>query len=148
MKIGVVPKQLFFDRPKMQKLMDRTTFLTLRDFGRYTRTSIRNSLKKKKGPSKRGQPPHSHEGSLKRFTFFHVDPRKRDVVVGPTGFGGTPAVPGVLEKGGMVIAKTRSGRVSRSRIAPRPFVNPAGERSVLRMPRIVAKARRSVAGVK
>jgi hypothetical protein len=163
MKISVVPKELFFDRPKMQKLMDRTTFRTLQNFGRYTRTTIRNSLKSKKGPSAPGQPPHSHLGLLRRLVFFFVDPRRRDVSIGPTGFGGSPAVPGLLERGGVVKGDGRLIRVSSGvgrdnrgrfredakwvratgplRYPPRPFVNPAGERAVREMPRFVAQAK-------
>lgn len=144
MKLSVVPKQLFFDRPKMTKLMDRLTFRTLGRFGSYTRRSIRNDLKKKKGPSRPGRPPHSHVGLLKKLTFFFVDPKRRDVSIGPTGFGTNPAVPGLLERGGMFVLKGKDGKRRRARIEARPFVNPAGERSVRQMPRFVNQAKRDV----
>lgn len=108
-------RQGFFDRPAVIRAVGRARAAVLSKFGAFVRRSARSSIRPggKKGiVSKPGEPPRSHEGSLRRFLNFAWDPRSQSLVVGPEKTNqvfftdamrpvkGT--VPGVLEQGGNV----------------------------------------------
>lgn len=144
MNISVVPKQLFFDRPKVVALMDKTTRRILGRFGALTRKIERQSIRRRKSSSRPGQPPHAHakgNDGLK-LVYFAVDPAKRDVVIGPVGFkaaDGTP-VPELLDRGGTVTRRIR-GRTRRQTYRARPFAEPAGREAIKQLPEITRKVR-------
>jgi hypothetical protein len=109
---------MFFDRQKIIGLLDETTHRAMSRFGAYVMSDAKGYIRDRKKASLPGRPPNSHEGSLRRFIFFHLDPIRRSVVIGPMKLnqlafnfgGGKPAmqvmgdqtVPQVLEYGGTV----------------------------------------------
>jgi hypothetical protein len=93
--------------------------------------------------SKPGQPPKSHEGSLKRFLYFAFNPDNQSVVVGPQISGKSASrsnpIPSVLEHGGLTRIPLFEKDKPRNAInfqgwgtvfiKPRPFMGPALEAS-------------------
>lgn len=120
MELGIkTVKAGFFDSDKVKGLVDKAARRVLSKFGAFVRQRARSSIRSRKKPALPGQPPSSHEGSLKRLIFFAYDPAAKSVVVGPTRFREGEA-PGLLEKGGRV---GRKGKVQRYR--GNPFMLPA-----------------------
>jgi hypothetical protein len=108
----ITTKRWFFDRDLVTSRMSRTTRVTFIRIGGNVRTIARRSMRKRKAPSPVGEPPSSHEGSLRNRLFFLWDPQTESVVIGPERFnhiyfGGDRkpirgAVPGILEDGGQI----------------------------------------------
>jgi len=131
-------QQLFFDRPRVTRAVDRAKRQALSRAGAFVRQRARTSIRKRKGSSEPGSPPFSHEGSLRRFILFGYDPRSESVVVGPVGFRRSRA-PEALEYGGpTTIYRRRRGRLVRERvrIESRPFMRPALERELSQLPAV------------
>jgi hypothetical protein len=105
------------------------------------RTTARRSIRRKKGTAPPGNPPHSHEGSLKRLIYFSYDPRSETVVIGPARFKKGEAPP-LLEFGG-TIRRTVGRRKLAMKYPARPFMGPALEKSA---PALPAFWRKSVKG--
>ncbi len=101
-------KQLFFDRPKVQRAVDAARRRVLSKAGAFIRQAAKTSIRKRKGPAPPGSPPHSHVGLLRRFILFGYDRQTDSVVVGPVGFARSN-VPHLLEFGGRV--RTRTSRL-------------------------------------
>lgn len=118
-------KALLFDRPAVLSAVDKATRRVLSRFGAFVRTTARHSIRRKKGASAPGSPPHSHEGSLRRLIYFGYDPSKRSVVVGPVPFGKGEA-PALLEHGGTTTLKRR-GKTVTAHYPARSFMGPALE---------------------
>jgi hypothetical protein len=140
--IDVRIKRLFFDRPKVQRAVDRAKRAVLARAGAFIRTTARHSIRKRKGSAPPGQPPHSHEGSLRRLIFFGYDRGTDSVVVGPVGFSRSNA-PNVLEFGGKtVVERRRRGKRERRsvRIAKRAFMGPALEKERSKLPKLWANS--------
>jgi len=164
-------KELFFDKARVVNAVDKARRAVLSKAGAFIRQRAKTSIRKRKAPSAPGQPPSSHQGSLRRFLFFGYDPSADSVVVGPAKtnqvyFGRdrrpvTGTVPAVLEYGGQITvfevhkfgrwqrADLRSrrrlgGLRSRYRtvtIRPRPYMRPA---LLAELPRLPALWRNSV----
>ncbi|MCL4743749.1 MAG: hypothetical protein KJZ54_16250, partial [Phycisphaerales bacterium] len=66
-------KQMFFDRPKVRRAVDAARRKVLSKAGAFIRQTARTSIRKRKGSSKPGNPPHSHVGLLRRFILFGYD---------------------------------------------------------------------------
>lgn len=155
-------KKLFFDRPKVQRAVDKAKRRALSRAGAFIRTTAKHSIRKRKGSAPPGSPPHSHVGLLRRLIFFGYDERTDSVVVGPVGFKRSDA-PHVLEFGGKVALKTprmmrvgqpgrdRRGRFTRGKLrrvdagtklayAPRPFMGPALEKERPKLPKVWANS--------
>ncbi len=129
-------KQMFFDRPKVKRAVDAARRRVLSKAGAFIRQTARTSIRKRKGTSKPGQPPHSHVGLLRRFILFGYDRQSDSVVVGPVGFRASTA-PRVLERGGTTtVTRRRRGKRTerRVRIAARPYMNPALEKELPKLP--------------
>lgn len=118
-------KLVSFDSPKIESLMDRATRRALMRAGGFIRGVAKRSIRKRRGPSKPGNPPHSHIGTLKRFILYAYDPGSQTVVVGPKALGSAQA-PQALEHGGSVRRKIH-GHVRVFRIRRRPFMGPSLE---------------------
>lgn len=101
---------------------------------------MRRLIRRKKGPSPPGTPPHTHasSGGIKNLIFFEWDPLTKTAIVGPalsSGSSGNPSpVPEVLNEGGRTrVRLTRSLRRKLGRenviahVRPRPFTTPALE---------------------
>lgn len=129
-------KQLFFDRDRVIRATDRAQRRALTRIGGFTRTTARRSIRKRKGKSSPGKPPHSHSGELRDGIFFVYEPRSQSVVIGPVGFG--TGVPEVLEYGGNITVSTsRRGepeRRKRIKIEARPTMGPAEQKARERIP--------------
>lgn len=139
-------KDLFFDRHAVVRAVDKAKREVLSRAGAFIRTAARTSIRKRKGTSKPGHPPHSHTGLLRRLILFGYDRSSDSVVVGPVGFGRSKA-PHTLEFGG-VTDRPRWWRTSRKRgrklrIRPRPFMGPALEKERDKLPRLWAGSVRS-----
>lgn len=131
-------KQMFFDRPKVKRAVDAARRRVLSKAGAFIRQTARTSIRKRKGTSKPGQPPHSHVGLLRRFILFGYDKQSGSVVIGPVAFR-TSAAPRVLERGGTttVTRRTRGKRTERRvRIAARPYMQPALEMERPKLPEL------------
>ena len=94
---------VFFTDPSLKGEINEGMKLGLSRWGAYIRRTARQSIKERKGPSKPGFPPHSHEGSLKRLLNFYYDRVSKTVVVGPEIKSVRPTgAPNILEFGGAV----------------------------------------------
>lgn len=124
---------------KHEEDVRRKTLFKTAAFGR---TTMKRSIRKRKGPSAPGQPPHSHVGTLRDLMKFRVDLADGSLVVGPEIFKprhqphGAP-VPRILDVGGSF----RYGRAGRLlTFKARPFVQSAFETTMKQLPRIIAEA--------
>jgi len=138
MKIGMVTKQMFFDRQAVLGAVDRATRSVLSKFGAFVRTAARHSIRKRKAASQPGSPPSSHVGTLRRLIFFGYDPARKSVVIGPTPFRSEVEAPPLLEYGGRARRKDRKGRNVVSIYRPRPFMTPAFESEKTKLPALWA----------
>lgn len=162
--VDIKIKELFFDREKVQRAMDRGTSRALSRAGAHVRTSARSSIRTRKYgfTSQPGSPPFDHTGAALqaanktrrkqglapikqtasgsglaakglRTILFGYEPQNESVVIGPVRFGGnrgTSTVPQTLEFGGQ--ARNWKGRTIA--IRPRPFMRPALERELPKLP--------------
>jgi len=126
----VTLKSLFFDTEAVKRQVDAITRRSLSRLGAFVRRRAQTSIRKRKGTAPPGQPPHSHEGSLRRLIFFAYEPAARSVVVGPVPFRKGEA-PKLLEFGGEA-TRTRGGRSRRVRYRGHPFMGPAGRAEAAR----------------
>lgn len=136
--IGMVTKQMFFDRSKVRKRTDAETRRVLSRFGAYVRTTAKHSIRKRKRISDPGEPPSSHTGLLRRFIFFGYDRDRRSVVIGPMRLNQKVGdAPAALEYGGTstVVEGLRGRRRKRRiRISARPYMGPAFEQEKPKLP--------------
>jgi len=121
-------KRWFFDRDIIIRAIDQTTHRFLNRFGGFVRVTARWSMRKARGPSAPGTPPHRHGNPLiYRRMSYAFDPVHRSTVIGPTllksGWSpyGATTVPEVNEYGGTVMR--RNGRTYK--YPARPFMQPA-----------------------
>jgi hypothetical protein len=129
-------KSMFFDRTVVKQAVDHAKRKVLSKAGAFIRQTARHSIRKRWGSSKPGNPPHSHEGSLRRLILFGYDRAAESVVVGPLKFRNTGA-PQTLEFGGRTtLIRRRGGKVVRAkpRIAARPYMGPALEKEAPKLP--------------
>ena len=124
---------LFFDAPRVVRAVDAATRRALSRAGAFIRQRAKTSIRKRKGVSKPGGPPHSHAGHLRRLIFFAYEPHDRTMVIGPLPFRKAEA-PRLLEFGGAVTRKSRSGRRRRLTYEPRPFMGPAMDKELPNLP--------------
>jgi hypothetical protein len=127
--------KMFFDRVKVQRHLDTRTRKVFARFGAYVRQTAKASIKRRKGTSMPGRPPHSHVGTLKRHIYFSYDPKSRSVVIGPVIFPGKTgkALP-ALEYGG----KSVRNDGQRINVKARPFMGPAFREELKQLPSIWA----------
>lgn len=122
MKVKVTIKD---ELKKIEKAARSTgPFQSLGHAGGTIRKSALLSIRKNKKSSKPGQPPHTREGQLRKAIFYAVDKAAQTVVIGPTK-SKIGEIGGVMEHGG-----TYKG----GQYAPRPFMGPALEESLPRIP--------------
>lgn len=152
-------KKLFFDRPKVRRAVDNAKRGVLARAGAFIRQTARTSIRKRKGTSPPGEPPHSHLGLLRRFILFGYDERTDSVVVGPAKLAKTGDAPHILEFGGTTVAKRtmvvrvgdtgrdRRGRFTRGKrrlvkagtrlvYKRRPYMGPAMKKELPKFPRL------------
>ena len=125
-------KDVFFDRQAVISAVDAAKRKVLSKAGAFIRQAAKTSIRKRKGSSQPGQPPFSHEGSLRKFIYFGYDRASDSVVVGPVGFKNSTA-PAVLEHGGATVV-VRRGKRAPVKIAARPYMWPALEKERPQLP--------------
>ena len=136
--IGMVTKDMFFDRSAVTRRVDRAARRVFSRFGAYVRTTAKHSIRKRKRISRPGEPPSSHTGLLRRFIFFGYDRDRRSIVIGPMPLTGRIGdAPHALEYGGPSAVKGRR-RKRRVRIAARPYMRPAFEHEKPKLPALWA----------
>ncbi len=118
-------KSMFFDRKAVVGAVDRATRRVLSKFGAFVRTTARHSIRKRKGASPPGTPPHGHVGLLKRLIFFGYDTTRKSVVIGPAPLRASVEAPPLLEYGGRARRKDRRGKSVMATYKSRPFMGPA-----------------------
>jgi hypothetical protein len=150
-------KDLFFDRDKLSRAVDRGFRRGLSRMGAFIRTKmisliLRHNVRRGFGVktnvkdrhpgqvSPPGEPPYSHEGSLAKWIFFGYDERAKAVFIGPAklnkgwGDGG----PHLLEYGGPASRTEKrqrmSDRVRQMFYRPRPFAHPALDAEMPKLP--------------
>jgi len=124
-------KKLFFDKTPITKEMDRKTLRTLAKFGAFQRKTAQQSMRTKKGASPPGSPPHAHGNKyLRKFYFFVVDKKQKNVVAGPVRLSKYSNIhlPKVLEGGGIIAKKTRQGKPKIANHPARPYTGPAAKK--------------------
>ena len=126
-------KGAFFDRAKVKNTVDAGTQRVLSRFGAFVRTRARTSIRKRKGTSPPGSPPHSHVGLLRKFILFAYDPQRKSVVIGPTLIRAESQAPRLLEHGGEVVRRTKH-KARRMHYRPRPFMGPAFQKEKAALP--------------
>lgn len=130
-------KKSFFDSSAVVSALDKASRKALSKFGSFVRTSARSSIRRRKGSSKPGRPPHAHQGDIKKVLFAY-DQKNRSAVVGPVRFNGKKGfATKTLEHGGNVtIERKRKGRAVRKtvHVDARPFMAPAFEKELPKLP--------------
>lgn len=116
------------DVKKVLRASMRANIESLAHAGAVIRLTARRSIRKRKGPSIAGQPPHTHTGALRNAILYAVEKTRGRVVIGPT-FGGT---------GTSAMAHEFGGRYRKTMYPRRPFMGPALEKIKTRLPRIWA----------
>lgn len=93
--------------------------------GGAIRKAARRSLRKRKGVSPVGSPPHSHTGRLKKAILYDVDKVRQSAIIGPASH-----LAG--ESGGM---HEHGGRWKDQQFPKRPFMFPALQETAPRLPK-------------
>ena len=125
-------KDVFFDRAAVVSAVDAAKRKVLSKAGAFIRQAAKTSIRKRKGTSRPGQPPFSHEGSLRKRIYFGYDRKSDSVVIGPVGFTRSVA-PHVLEYGGTTTL-SRRGKKQSVKIAARPYMWPAFQKEREKLP--------------
>lgn len=128
-------KGLFLDKRRIRESKNRAVVGALAKFGAFVRTRSRTSIRKRKGASEPGKPPHGHgQELLKRNIFFVVEPVAENVIIGPIKLNKpSPLVLQALEHGGETLVMGRGrdeGRLMPTKIRARPYMQPAFEKEL------------------
>ena len=113
------------DFRKVQRKARRANITSLAHAGASIRLTARRSIRRRKGPSAPGTPPHTRRGLLRNAILYAVEPHRQSVVVGPS----------IEVVGTSATAHEFGGRYRRRRYPRRPFMGPALERTAPRLPR-------------
>jgi hypothetical protein len=116
------------DIPKVLRMARQANIESLGHAGAAIRLVARRSIRRRKGPSAPGQPPHTHTGALRGAILYAVEKTRERVVIGPA-FAGV---------GTSSMAHEFGGRYKRTRYPRRPFMGPALEKTRDRLPRMWA----------
>ena len=72
-----------FDSGKLRRRVKRANIESLGHAGAAIRLTARRSIRRRKGPSAPGTPPHTRRGQLKRAIVYAVERQAERVVIGP-----------------------------------------------------------------
>lgn len=119
-------KEQFFDRPAVQKMVDRKSQKAIVKTLAFVRRTAQLSMKSRKGTAPIGSPPYAHEKSLKRLIFFAYSTQEKSGVAGPVKFGKyeQQEIPRTLEEGGVLDRITKKG-VEHVTYGEHPYMKPA-----------------------
>lgn len=126
----------FFDRKPIIDRLHRAELRYLRKAGAVVRLTAKRSMRRHKGASSPGKPPHAHVGRLRDLIFFGLDSATNSVVIGPSLLNGSSrkggqTLPALHEFGG----KRFNSRTGRDAVyEPRPYMGPALEATEPKLP--------------
>ena len=127
-------KRAFFDRAGVISAITAAQRQVLSRFGAYVRQRARTSIRQRRAISLPGSPPSSHVGLLRQFILFSFDATHASVVIGPMRLNAKAGdAPRLLEYGGSAM-RPHHGKLVRCQYQPRPFMRPAFERELARLP--------------
>lgn len=126
-------KGLFFDRQKVQSAVSRAERRVLSKFGAHVRQDAKQRIRRRKRPSRPGESPTNQTGLLKRHIYFVFDPDRRSVVIGPALLSIGTGAPSTLEHGGETAVES-DRKVVRVTITPRPYMGPAFQQELPKLP--------------
>lgn len=106
----------------------KSCFKSLEHAGAVIRLRAQRSIRKRKGPSKPGRPPHTRFKFLPKTIVYAVDHWRGSVVIGPAA----------TLAGKLGAAHEHGGVFRRRRYPPRPFMSKAFEASKSRLPKLWA----------
>lgn len=160
--VSLAMKRFFFDREIVEKAIGRAAKKNISKAAAFVRTRAKGSLRRRKKPSKPGQPPSVHStdsNATLRKILFAYNADTQSAVVGPVKLNGRTSyiVPQVLEKGGSPTVRqkrvgkswvaagrrVRPGQPTRTRsvrIEARPFMRPALEHEYPKFPGLWARS--------
>jgi len=98
--------------------------------GAAIRLIANRSIRRRKGPSPVGEPPHTHTKRLPRAIKYAVEKQRRAVIIGPD----------VESIGTVGRAHEYGGLYKQERYQPRPFMRPALEKIRSRLPKFWASS--------
>ena len=117
-----------FNRKRVSAAAKRANITNLGHAGAAIRLAARHSIRKAKGPSAPGTPPHTRKGRIKSAIKYAVTPGRQSVVIGPDYE--VAADSGAAHEFG--------GRFRNENYDRRPFMGPALEKTKDRLPRMWA----------
>lgn len=113
-----------FDGKKVTAAAARANITNLGHAGAAIRLAARHSIRKAKGPSAPGTPPHTRRGRIRNAIKYALTPGKQSVVVGPD----------YEVAGDSGAAHEFGGRFRNEDYDKRPFMGPALEKVKDRLP--------------
>ncbi len=115
-----------FDR--ITQAVNNALFETLSDAARYTRVIARNSIKRRRGVAyaSPGHPPKTRFGSIRNSILYDVDKKRQVALIGPA-YSRIGPVASAHEHGGPFRGRDYEAR---------PFMRPAFEKVIARLPKL------------
>jgi len=111
---------------KLQRKVEQYNIESLTHAAGLVRKTAQRSIRRRKGTnySKPGNPPKTGTGDLRKAIVYHVDRQSEEAVIGPTA--------NVID--GLGALHEFGGRNRRGRYEPRPFMGPAHDTILPRLP--------------
>lgn len=141
--------QTFFDRRPVISALERKWITVMAKTGAFCRTTMQRMMRHKDGPSKPGKPPNAHrdhngnDGTLRRLIEFGYDKNEKALVVGPHRIDSPTipldgkTVPQLHNEGGLAFINTFGGGSVLADFAPRPFVDPAKQKTFDKLAKLI-----------
>jgi len=125
--------EAFFDEKTVNDAVARARVIALRAGGALVRRLARAGIKRRRGTSKPGDQPFSHEGDLKKLLYFDYDRTSESEVIGPIKTG-NKNVPNLLEFGGSTTQRFKHGGSRTINYRKHPYMAPALEQAAPQLP--------------
>lgn len=119
-----------FDRRAVERRAKDGSIRSLGHAAASLRLTARRSIRRRKGASPAGTPPHTRQGALRRAVLYSVEKDKQRALIGPSYDLVGPSA----------IAHEFGGRFRGDRYPRRPFMGPALEKVTPRLPRFWASS--------
>ncbi len=117
-----------FHPDRVKNAAKKASFRNLGHAGAAIRLTARRSIRRNKRPSRKGAPPHTRKGQLKRSLRYAVDKRKGRVLIGPV----------YTVVGRSAMAHEFGGRYRKETYPKRAFMGPALKENESKLPRLWA----------